>query len=111
MTKYLYLKYKDSNADLERQYRLAGISSGKAMLRKSKVNNQIYLFLKTDNSERGTLDCILEMERLLRENESELKGRRLYFDKIQTDKFDFARNVLNTTELTCNYYTTLFLFL
>lgn len=98
-------KLIDSNADLERQYKLAGISSGKAMLRKSKVNNQIYLFLKTDNSERGTIDCILETERLLRENENELKGRRLYFDKMQTDKFDFARNVLNTTELTCNYYT------
>lgn len=98
-------KLIESNADIERQYKLAGISSGKVSMKKSKVSNQIYLFMKTEGNDRTTIDCLLEMERLLRENEEEMKGRRIYFDKMQTDTFDVARNILNSSDVPCNYYT------
>jgi hypothetical protein len=74
-------------------------------MKKSKVSNQVYLFLKTEGSDRDTIDCLLEMERLLRENEEELKGRRTYFDRMESDKFDLARNILNTLDIPSNYYT------
>lgn len=93
------------NADIERQYKLASISTGKVSMKKSKVNNQVYIFLRPEGDERVTIDCLLEMERVLRENEEEMKGRRLYFDKIESDKFDLARSVLNSIDIPCNYYT------
>lgn len=98
-------KLIESNADIERQYKLAGISSSAVSMKKSKVSNQIYFFAKTDGSERTTIDCLLEMERLLRENDEELKGRRIYFDKMQSDTFDVARNILNSIDILSNYYT------
>lgn len=98
-------KLIEHNADIERQYKLASISSGKVSMKKSKVSNQVYLFLKTESSDRDTIDCLLEMERLLRENKEELKGRRIYFDRMESDKFDLARNILNTADIPSNYYT------
>lgn len=93
----------DRDADLDRQYKMSGISSSKATLKKSKVTDRIYAFLKTGD-ERQTIDCILELERQLRENEDELKGRRLYIDRLENDRFDLTRSVLNTLDLACNYY-------
>ncbi len=96
-------KLIDSDADLLRQYRFACASSTAVSMKRSMVDDRIYLFIKPD-TQRQTLDCILEMERLLRENEEELKERRLYIDRIEADRYDLARTVLNTMEFRCSYF-------
>lgn len=100
-------KLIDNNADLARQYKLTTFAPNQPVsIKTSKVNDQMYIFLRPDN-ERQTIEVILELERRLREVEDDLKGRRLHIDRIESDKFDFLKSVLNTLDIQSSYYARL----
>lgn len=98
-------KLLDKNADLARQYKLTSFAPSQPVsIKTSKVNDQMYIFIRPSENERKTIDVILELERHLREVEDEIKGRRIYIDKIESDKYDFLKSVLNSLDNPSNYY-------
>lgn len=94
----------DKDDDLLRQYRIASVSSPKVAVRKSKVNDRIYVFLK-QGDERQTMDNLLELERQMKDLGESAKNRRLYIDRIENDSYDLARAVLKKIDMQSNYYT------
>lgn len=68
----------------------------------SKKSRRQYVFIKTDD-DRQTAQNLIEMEKCLRE--TELRNRRLYMDRMETDRYDIARSVLAELEANSYYYT------
>lgn len=94
----------DKDDDLLRQYRIASVSSPKVAVRKSKVSDRIYVFLK-QGDERQTMDNLLELERQMKDLGESARNRRLYIDRIENDSYDLARAVLKKIDMQSNYYT------
>ena len=95
----------DSDDDLFRQTRLVQNSSVKVMWRSSRTSDRLYLFIKTD-SVKETMENLTIFEERLREEQS-VKRRKLYMDKIETDKYDIAKSILQQNEINSLYFVTL----
>lgn len=95
-------KLIDADRDLYMQSVFAQNSTQKVLWRNSGTSNKQYLFVKTDN-EQQTMQMIIELEQRLKEKD--LRGRKLYMDRMETDKYDMARSILNTLEIDTQYYT------
>ena len=67
-------------------------TQGTVLKRNAPVNNQTCFFVKADN-EQQTLMRLLELEKLL--HEEDLRGRKLYMSKLEYDTHDFARSILS----------------
>lgn len=95
----------DRSSDVSIQLNFAKRIKENVVLRKSRMSERKYIFLKTDN-ERETVDCLLEMGSVLKK---ELKNqkRKVYMDRIATDKFDIAKSILANLNTDVIYCTTL----
>ena len=73
-------------------------------VRKSETNQQVYIFLKTDN-EQQTLSALTELERVLHEMEQNiLKNRKLYMERLETDRWDLGKKILSELEADVHYF-------
>lgn len=95
-------KLIDRDEGIRRQSSFVQSSNKQVMMRPARTTNNVYLFIKTDN-ERQTIDGLLLVEEELRKI-SDLKSRRIYIDKIETDKYELARSVLSTLEADVLYF-------
>lgn len=95
-------KLIDSDSDIYRQAAVASSSNSKAVWRNSSTNGRLYLFLKTD-SERQTMQTLIEAEQRLRE--VDLRNRKLFMDRMESDTYDIARSILTKLEIDAQYYT------
>lgn len=92
----------ENDPDLERQMRFFQSSEKQVGYRPSRRSDQIYLFIKTDNVKQ-TIENILLMEQELRK--LDLKNRRVYMDKMETDIYDLARAMLTKNKIEAYYFT------
>jgi uncharacterized protein (UPF0335 family) len=60
-------------------------------IRSSRTSNKLYAFLKVDNAQE-TMNALLELGENLRFEE--LRGRKIYMERMQHDEYDFGRVVL-----------------
>lgn len=95
-------KFIESDGDLERQTKFVQSSDKQVLCRQSRTSERIYLFVKTD-SPKQTIENILLMEKQLRE--LDLKGRKLYMDRFDSDTYDIARSMLMKNEIESLYFT------
>lgn len=94
-------KLIDGDVDLERQTKFVQSSAKPVMCRQSRTSDKIYLFIKTDNT-KETMENLLFMEKQLRE--LDLKGRRVYMDKMDTDEYDLARSIFEKNQIEALYF-------
>jgi len=87
--------------DLLRQSKLVQANPNKVMMRPSRISDRMYLFIKTDNANQ-TIACLLELEKHLKE--IDLRGRKMHMEKIETDEYNFAKNVMEKLDIPTNYY-------
>lgn len=97
--------YIDSDDDLRNQTQFAlRMNNGSSFfIRSSKTSGKSFLFIRTDTVQQ-TILALLEMERVLKEQEELWRERRLFMERISNDEYDLARLILNKT----NYETVLF---
>lgn len=95
-------KLMESDADLERQSKFVQSSAKQVMTRQSRVSDKIYLFIKTDSTKQ-TMENLLLMERQLRE--LDLRNRKVYMDRMETDAYDLARSILVKNQIETLYFT------
>ena len=84
-------KLIESDVDLERQSKFVQSSTKQVMSRPSRVNDRIYMFIKTDGTKQ-TIENLLLLERNLRQ--LDLKNRKVYMDRMESDTYDLARSIL-----------------
>lgn len=89
--------------DLYRQSRLASTSSAPIVTRQSRTNNRVYIFFKTE-TEKQTMESFYLFEQQLK-SISDLRNRKLYMDRLESDTYDFARSVLQRMDCETLYYT------
>lgn len=95
-------KLIESDGDLERQAKFVQSYDKQVLCRQSRTSERIYLFVKTDTPKQ-TIENILLMEKQLRE--LDLKGRKLYMDRFDSDTYDVARSMLMKCEIESLYFT------
>lgn len=88
--------------ELCRMTALALGSPEKVIRSDSRKSRRQYIFIKTDD-DRQTAQNLIEMEQCLKE--TELRNRRLYMDRMETDRYDIARSVLAELDADTHYYT------
>lgn len=96
-------KMIDEDRDLQSHVNFVSATSKQVILRQSRTGtNKIYLFIKTDSTQQ-TLQNLLEASRMLKE--LDMKNRKLYMQKIESDEYDFARAVLTKDKIESIYFT------
>lgn len=95
-------KLIDGDPDLERQAKFAASLTKQVACRESRTSKRIFLFIKTDN-EQQTMENLLLMEKQLKE--IDLKNRRVYMDKMETDSYDLACAILQKNKIESLYFT------
>lgn len=63
-------------------------------------SNKTYIFLKTDSAKETIDNMILLQSRLVR---SDYKKRPLYMESFSNDEYDFARSMLEVTDINAKY--------
>lgn len=99
---YRQNEFIEKEPDLERQTKMVRMQSKKVTTRTSMVNDRTYVFVKADNV-RQTLDGILMLEKQLKE--IDLRGRKVYMDRMEFDYYDLARSVLQKNNIEALYFT------
>lgn len=94
-------KLIDENDDLYRQAKLVQGSNIKVMWRNSRTTDRLYLFIKTDNA-KETMENLMLMEQRLKD--FDLRGRKFYMDRMETDEYDLAKTILQKNDITAHYY-------
>lgn len=94
-------KLIEEDADLERQSKFVQSSTKQIMCRQSRTSDRIYLFVKTDSTKQ-TIENLLLMEQQLRE--LDLKDRKVYMERMETDTYDLARSILTKNEIETVYF-------
>lgn len=95
-------KLIESDVDLERQSKFVQSSTKQVMSRPSRVNDRIYMFIKTDGTKQ-TIENLLLLERNLRQ--LDLKNRKVYMDRMESDTYDLARSILTKNQIEAAYFT------
>lgn len=95
-------KLIESDVDLERQSKFVQSSARQVIARQSRVSDRIFLFIKTDSAKQ-TMDNLLLMETQLRE--LDLKNRKVYMDRMETDLYDLARSIFIKNQIETLYFT------
>ena len=95
----------DRSSDITVQLNFARRINENIILRKSRMSDRKYLFIKTDES-TNLIELLIQMGDCLAK---ELKGqkRKIYMDKILEDRYDFAKSVLGTLDTEVVYCTNL----
>lgn len=96
-------KLLDVDDDLYRQMKLARTSSAPVVTRASKISDRVYLFVKTEN-EKKTMENMYMFEQQLKAI-ADLRNRKVYMDRIESDTYDFAKSILQTMDCEARYYT------
>lgn len=94
-------KMIDDDEDLHRQVKLVSASTNKILVRNSRTSNKIYLFLKTDNHKQ-TVENLMELRKYL--NDIDTQNRRIYMERIESDEYNIAKNILEQLDVPSNYY-------
>ena len=91
------------DADLKRQAEIVmRNASAQVALRQSEKTNKMYLFIKTDNDTQ-TVNNLLLIENYLRD--IDLKNRKLYMERFESDKYDLERNILENLRIPSYIFT------
>ena len=100
-------RYIDTDSDLQRQINVMerSINDGKKIVVKnSKISDKTYIIVRTDNEDQ-TAAALLELNKLLKRQEDEWKGRHIYMEKMDSDELEIARSILNKSQYNATYLT------
>ena len=95
----------DRSSDITVQMSFAKRIKENVILRKSRMSDRKYLFIKTDSTE-NIIDLLIQMGDML-EKEVKTQKRKIYMDKTSKDKYDFAKSVLMKLDTPIVYCTRL----
>ena len=97
-------KLLKQNKSIFEQMKMTLKENEQICVRKSETNQQVYIFLKTDN-EQQTLSALTELERVLHEMEQNiLKNHKLYMERLETDRWDLGKKILSELEADVHYF-------
>lgn len=88
--------------DLERPFRRFLASREEVWTAHSRQTENVYMFTKANDIQQ-LLNNLLEMQRLLNENE-DLRNRKLYIEQFECDDYNFAKNVLEKSNHEVYYF-------
>lgn len=71
--------------------------------KRSRTSDKWFVTIKTDENEQTTINNLMLLEKVLREIE-DLKDRRIYMDRMETDRYDLAKSILTSSNMTASYF-------
>lgn len=98
-------KLIEKSGDITIQMNFAKRIPENVVLRKSRMSDRLYLFLKNDEPS-NIIELLKQMGKVLEKN-LEARKRRIYMDRMKDDEFDFAKAVLTKLSTPVTYCTTL----
>lgn len=71
--------------------------------KRSRTSGRYFVMIKTDDNEQNTISSLILMEKVFREIE-DLRSRRIYMDRLDTDRYDLAKSILSANNLAASYF-------
>ncbi len=96
-------KLINSDFDLRQMIAFANNSDDEVRVKKSRTSDKTFVFIKTDDDEKNTINNLILMERLLREIDN-LQNKKIYMDRIASDRYDLAKSILASNNLQVAYF-------
>ncbi len=93
----------NSDFDLRQIVTFAKNSQETVRVKRSRTSDRYFVTIKTDGNEQNTINNLILMEKVLQEIE-DLRSRRIYMDRLDTDRYDLAKSVLSANDLTASYF-------
>lgn len=93
----------DSDFDLRQIVSFASRSSENVTVKKSRTSSRMFVLIKTDDNERNTINNLIEMEVLLKK-EDKVRERKIYMDRIESDRYDLAKAILKANDFSAAYF-------
>jgi hypothetical protein len=94
----------NSDFDLRKIVTFAKNSQEAVKVKRSRTSERWFVMIKTDGVEQHTINNLILMEQMMREEIEDLRSRRIYMDRIDTDRYDLAKSILSANELTASYF-------
>ena len=95
----------DRSSEITIQMNFAKRIKEPVVLRKSRMTERRYLFIKNDDP-KDIINLLIRMGQVLEKELKESK-KKIYMDKIEADEYDFAKAVLSKLDTEVVYCTTL----
>ena len=93
----------NADFDLRQIVTFAKNSSESVRAKRSRTSDKWFVTIKTDENEQTTINNLMLLEKVLREIE-DLKDRRIYMDRMETDRYDLAKSILTSSDMTASYF-------
>lgn len=89
-------RYIDNDNDLKNKVRMATrLNDGKSVtVKSSQTSDKTYIFVRTDNEDQTAMS-LMELKRLLKEQEENWRGRKIYMERMESDELNIAQSILN----------------
>ena len=96
-------KFINEDFDLRQLITFTKNSDDEVRVKRSRTSGKVFVFVKTDDDEQKTIANLILMEKMMKEIE-DLRDRKIYMDRIESDRYDLARSILATNDLQAAYF-------
>ena len=96
-------KLINADFDLRQMIAFAKNSDDDVRVKKSRTSERTFVLIKTDDNEKNTVNNLIVMEQMLREVEN-LQSRKIYMDRLASDRYDLAKSILASNNLQVAYF-------
>lgn len=93
----------NADFDLRQIVTFAKNSNEAVRIKRSRTSDKWFVTIKTDENEQATINNLMLLENVLREIE-DLKERRVYMDRMESDRYDLAKSILTSSNITASYF-------
>ena len=96
-------KYINEDFDLRQMITFAKNSDDEVRVKRSRTSDKVFVIVKTDDDVKKTITNLIVMEQMLKEIE-DIRSRKIYMDRIESDRYDLARSILASNNFQAAYF-------
>ena len=96
-------KYINEDFDLRQMITFAKNSDDEVRVKRSRTSDKVFVIIKTDDDVKKTITNLIVMEQMLKEIE-DIRSRKIYMDRIESDRYDLARSILTSNNFQAAYF-------
>lgn len=96
-------KFINADFDLRQMITYIQNSDDEVRVKRSRTSDKVFVIIKTSEDEHNTISNLILMEQMLKEIEG-IQNRKIYMDRIASDRYDLAKSILASNEFQVSYF-------